>query len=169
MMEELVSLARTQRDELTLVNVGGYYVADLFEIGRPDAAKAEADAYCRFVEGLPLPQTRWRAVALRASVAALEARYVDAHALGDELQRVASESGAKHGLVAWALFQIALTICDRDTEHLTLPGGIATIPFDAGTADQKLGGIAIVERADGRLVVGQTNKLDGAWVFQLLP
>lgn len=48
--------------------------------------------------------------------------------------------------------------------------GNATIAFDAGASDVQIDGVAIVERKDGRLiVVGHSNKQDGAWVFQLLP
>lgn len=46
--------------------------------------------------------------------------------------------------------------------------GVAKIEYDAGGA--KMGGIALASRADGRLVVAaQTEGLDGAWIYQLLP
>lgn len=115
MVDELMTLARAQGEDLVLVNVGGFKIAHLFEMGQPDAARAEADAYCRLVQGLPLPQAQWRAVAVRASVAALEGRYEEARALGDELYRLGREPGGRPSVLAWGLLQISVTICDGET------------------------------------------------------
>jgi hypothetical protein len=50
-------------------------------------------------------------------------------------------------------------------------GGLVTIDgFDAGAAPPNLQGVALAERADGRLVVAAgTDHLDGPWVFQVMP
>jgi hypothetical protein len=117
MVDELVRLARSHEDDLVYVNVGGFQVACFFEIGQPAAARAAADDYCRFVESLPLPQVQWRAVAVRASIAALDARYDEARALGEELRRLGREPGGRSSLLAWGLLQIAVTVCDGDTER----------------------------------------------------
>ena len=118
-VEELLALARARGDTMTLVNVGGFHVSSLFETCRPHEAHAEAEAYARLIDELPLPQVKWRSVAMRASIAALEARYQDAHALGGELRRVAAETGARPGLLAWSLFQVSLSLCDRDLDRFT--------------------------------------------------
>jgi uncharacterized delta-60 repeat protein len=49
--------------------------------------------------------------------------------------------------------------------------GLATLDsFDAGSPGPNLLGVALAERADGRLVVVTgTDGLDGAWVFQVMP
>jgi hypothetical protein len=117
MIEELNRLAHAHHDDLVLVNVGGFRAACLLEVGRPAEARAAADEYCRFIEGLPLPQVQWRAVAARASLAALDAHYEEARTLGDELHRLGLEPGGKSSLLAWGLLQIAVTICDGNIER----------------------------------------------------
>ena len=49
--------------------------------------------------------------------------------------------------------------------------GLVTIDdVDAGGSTPNLQGVALAERADGRLVVAAgTDQLDGPWVFQVLP
>jgi hypothetical protein len=117
MAEELHRLALAHHDDLVLANVGGFRAACLFEVGRPAEARAALDEYCRFIEGLPLPQVQWRAVAARASLAALDANYEEARALGEELHRLGLEPGGKSSLLAWGLLQIAVTICDGNIER----------------------------------------------------
>ncbi len=117
MVDELIRLARAHGDDLVYVNVGGFQVACLFEIGRPDAARAQADAFCRFIENLPLPQVQWRSIAVRSSLAALDARYDEARAFGEELHRLGSDAGGKSSRLAWGLLQIAVTLCDPDIER----------------------------------------------------
>jgi hypothetical protein len=115
-MTELVSLAREHDAMLTLADVGGFYAVSLREIGRPVAAQREAEAYYRLVESLPLPALQWKAVTTRATMAAMDGRMDDARVHAEELRRLSGTS--QHAAISWALYEVALAACTRDTDKL---------------------------------------------------
>jgi hypothetical protein len=100
----------------------------LVETGRPVAARHEADAYSRLVESLPIPGLRWRAVAVRGTMAGLDGRLDEARRHSDELRRVGATDA--HAAATWALFEIAFAVCtgidrlrdaDRDVTSILAP------------------------------------------------
>jgi hypothetical protein len=128
LMSELVSLARVHGAELALADVCGFHAVSLLETGRPVAARHEADAYSRLVESLPIPGLKWRAVAVRGTMAGLDGRLDEAGSHADELRRTGATDA--HAAVSWALFEIALAVCtgvdrvrdaDRDVSAIVAP------------------------------------------------
>ena len=106
---ELVSLAREHGAELALADVGGFHTVSLIETGRPVAARHEAEAYYRLIESLPIPALRWRAVAVRGTMAAIEGRLDEARRDVDELRRAGATD--PHAAGTWALFELAFAVC----------------------------------------------------------
>jgi hypothetical protein len=113
---EIVSLSREHGADLMLVNLGGIHAMSLRESGRPVASRHEAEAYCRLVESLPLPALRWKATALRATMAALDGQIEEARRHGEELRRAGATS--QHAMGAWTMFEMALSGCLRDVDRL---------------------------------------------------
>jgi tetratricopeptide (TPR) repeat protein len=112
---ELVSLAREHGAELVLADVGGVHVVSLLDSGRPVAARHEADAYCRLVESLPLPALRWRATALRATLALFDGRLDDARRYIDEVRHAAFASGHPG---RWVICELALCAATGEREPI---------------------------------------------------
>jgi hypothetical protein len=113
---EIVSLAREHGTDLVIANLGGIHAILLRESGRPVAARHEAEAYYRLMESLPHPALRWKATALRATMAALDGRLDEARSHAEELRRAATNS--QHATGAWTMFEMALCTCTRDTDRL---------------------------------------------------
>lgn len=106
---ELVSVAREHGADLALADVCGFHAVSLIETGRPVAAHHEAEAYYRLIESLPIPALRWRAAAVRATMAAIDGRLDEARGHADELRRAGTTD--QHAAVTWALFEIAFALC----------------------------------------------------------
>lgn len=116
LLSELVSLAREHGDAMTLADTSAIHAFSLLESGRPIAARHEAEAYTRLVDSLPLPALRWKATALRGTMAALDGRFDEARGHVDELRRAGASS--QHAALAWALFEIAFCACRLDKDRL---------------------------------------------------
>ena len=125
---ELVSLAREHGANLALADICGFHAALLIETGRPVAARHETEAYCRLVESLPIPALRWRAVAVRGTMAAIDGRLDEARRHADELRRAGATD--PHAAVTWAHFEVAFAVCtghdrlrdaDRDLTSILAP------------------------------------------------
>lgn len=123
LMSELVSLAIARNDELMWLDIGMFFVAGLFDVGRVAEAHAEVDRYLALAARLPVPQAEWRGIVLQCTVAILEARYDDAYALGEALRQSAERTKAPPARLAWVLFHIAVAICHRERGRY--------LPFDA--------------------------------------
>lgn len=121
LVEEIVALARGRSDIFTLLHIGAFHVVILVERGEPERARIEMETFCKLVESLPLSRFHWRAPALRASLAALDAQFDEVHRLSDELKRIATQTQMTTGLHAWSLLEIALAACegniDRFAQH----------------------------------------------------
>jgi hypothetical protein len=113
---ELVSLAREHGADLTLADIGGFHAVSLIESGRPVAARHEVEEYCRLIESLPLPALRWRATAMRGTIAAIDGRLDDARRHGEELRRAGATN--QHAASTWPLFEVAFSACTRDLDRL---------------------------------------------------
>jgi hypothetical protein len=113
---ELVSLAREHGADLALADVGAIHAFSLLESGRPIAARHEAEACIRLMDSLPLPTLRWKATALRGTMAALAGRFDEARGHADELRRAGATG--QHAAAAWALFEVAFCACTRDEDRL---------------------------------------------------
>jgi hypothetical protein len=116
LMSELVSLAREHGADLAVAGVGAFYTVSLFDSARPVAAHHEAEAYCRLIESLPLPALKWRATAMRGTIAALDGHLDEARSHTDELRRAAATFPAAAG--AFALVELGRAVCTRDTDRL---------------------------------------------------
>ncbi|HEX3346396.1 MAG TPA: hypothetical protein VHS09_17550, partial [Polyangiaceae bacterium] len=125
---ELVSLAREHGADLALADVCGFHAVSLIEAGRPVAGRHEAEAYSRLVESLPIPSLRWRAVAVRGTMAGIDGRFDEARRDADELRRAGATD--PHAATTWALFEVALAVCtgpdrlhdaDRDLTAILAP------------------------------------------------
>jgi hypothetical protein len=125
---ELVSLAREHGADLALADICGFHAVSLIETGRPVAARHEAEAYYRLVESLPIPALRWRAVAVRGTMAGIDGRLDEARCQADELRRAGATD--PHAAATWALFEIAFAVCvgpdrlrdaDRDLTSILAP------------------------------------------------
>jgi hypothetical protein len=128
---ELVSLAREHGADLALADIGGFHAVSLIETGRPVAARHEAEAYFRLVESLPIPALRWRAGAVRATMAAIDGRLDEARHHADELRHAGATDAQAAG--TWAMFEIAFAVCtgpdrvreaDRDLTSILAPRSI---------------------------------------------
>ncbi len=113
---ELMPLAREQGADLTIASVGGIHMLSLLESERPADARREAEAYSQLVEALPLPALHWKASAMRATMAALAGRLDEARRFNEALRGAAATNEQASGI--WALSEIALCACTRDTERL---------------------------------------------------
>jgi hypothetical protein len=117
---ELVSLAREHGADLALADICGFHAMLLIETGRPVAARHEAEANARLVESLPIPGLRWRADAVRGTMAAIDGRLDEARRHADELRRAGATD--PHAAVTWAHFEVAFAVCTgadrlRDTDR----------------------------------------------------
>jgi tetratricopeptide (TPR) repeat protein len=112
---ELVALAREHGAELVLADVGGVHVVSLLDSGRPVAARHEAEAYYRLVESLPLPALRWKATALRATMALLDGRLDEARRYTEEVRRTAFASQHPG---RWVICELALCVATGEREPL---------------------------------------------------
>lgn len=117
LISELMGLVKSQNDELTQLGVGVFFIAGLIEVGRVAEAREELERYRALVARLPVPQAEWRGLVIESAVAALDARYDDARALGEALAASAERTKADHARLAWALLHIALAVCDGDRER----------------------------------------------------
>jgi tetratricopeptide (TPR) repeat protein len=115
LLGELASLAREHGADLILANLAVHTVS-LLESGRPIAARRDAEAYYRLMETLPLPGLKWKATALRATLAGIAGQLDEARSYTEELRRVARSSPQAAG--AWAFFELALCVCTRDDKRL---------------------------------------------------
>jgi hypothetical protein len=101
---ELVSLAREHGADLALADIAGFHAVSLVESARPIAARHEVEAYYRLIESLPLPALRWRATAVRGTMAAIDGRLDHARNYAQELIDAASvrkkKSDARRARVA---------------------------------------------------------------------
>jgi hypothetical protein len=139
---EIVSLAREHGADLIVVSIGAFHAMSLFEMGRPVAARHEAEAFCRLVESLPEPSLQWRACAMRATLAALEGHLDEARRILAAANRT-SNAQAATGML---LFETAVCVCFDDREGVrvvaeaTLPPGAQTVlqPYQL-CADAMLG------------------------------
>ncbi len=100
---EIVFLARQQGADLILAEVGPMHALSLRESGRLVAARHEAEDYQRLIDAMPLPILRWKATALRATMAALDGRIEEARSHADVLRGEAAV--ARRALDAWAFFE----------------------------------------------------------------
>jgi hypothetical protein len=134
MIRELMALARARGDMLAEASVGAFHAVQLFEMGQPARGRAEAARYCQLIEGLPVPHLQWRSHALKASLAALEGRFDEAYAFGEEVRRTATDGGARHGLAAWSLMHIAIAVCSGNTAELARHDAAIRVELPQGRA-----------------------------------
>jgi hypothetical protein len=113
---ELVALAREHGDDMAIVEIGSLHAIMLLESGRPMAAHHEAEAYIRLVESLPLPAVQWRAMALRATMTALDGRIDEAKTYIEGLRREATTFPRAAG--AWALFEVLFAASTGQIDRL---------------------------------------------------
>lgn len=113
---EIVALAREQGADLILASIGGFHAMSLIEMGRPVAARHEAESFIRLVESLPVAVMQWRAVAMRATLAALEEQLDDARRLADEVKQHAPNN--MQAAVGSLLFEISFSVCFDDKERM---------------------------------------------------
>jgi hypothetical protein len=131
LMSDLVSLAREHGADLILADIGGFHAASLLDSGRPVAARHEAEAYWRLIESLPLPALKWKATALRGTMAAFDGRLDEARSHADELRRAAKATQSPLG--GWALFELGFCACTRDEGRLREVEGDLTAFFARST------------------------------------
>jgi hypothetical protein len=111
---EIISLARQRGADFIIASIGSFHTMSLFEMGRPVAARHEAEDYCRLIDSLPVPSVQWRASAMRATLAALDGRKDEALRHADDVKR----SGALQALASYWLFGIAYGLCFDERERI---------------------------------------------------
>lgn len=121
---EIMSLARQHGADLIIASIGAFHAMSLFEMGRPIAARQEAEAYCRLVGSLPVAGMQWRASAMRATLAALDGQCDEALLLMDGLKRAGNPQAGALSL----LFDVAYALCFDDKERVNEAANAVVTP-----------------------------------------
>jgi tetratricopeptide (TPR) repeat protein len=130
-IRDVIELSTTLDRPLVFLQAGGWWIANLRELGMRKEADAALAKYERLAKELPRPHHKWRLPLLRATALILDGDLEGAERLGLESLAIAESANVALGLLAWGLHRVGLALA-RDEPASILPDAERLLQAFAG-------------------------------------